>query len=312
VTRELVALRGTRIGGRALATFRAAAAVGGFVGASAITQDGAERLLLEAALAAGLDEKTALSNIRRGLARGAASPRMLPDAEPSGARQRPLQALKPPPPHEVQSLWDAASRVTDDDEAAEWLRGRGLDPVAVELWDLARAVPDSTPLPGWARTRPGGSWIESGHRLITRTFDCRGGLFSVRARCLNAAAVPAKELSPAGCAVRGGVLADPLAVQLLAGPVPDWWRCRDIVICEGVPDFLTWASRQSEAREDGPATFGIASGAWTNEIAARIPAAVRLVIRTHNDAAGDDYAARIAGSLASRCRIYRSLPEEQP
>ena len=42
----------------------------------------------------------------------------------------------------------------------------------------------------------------------------------------------------------------------------------------GEPDFLTWGTNRSDAREQVPAVFGVESGAWTKEIAARIQAVV--------------------------------------
>jgi hypothetical protein len=119
-------------------------------------------------------------------------------------------------------------------------------------------------------------------------------------------AKPAKSLAPAGVRVAGMVMACPLGVQLLGGNVPTWWRSRIVVIAEGEPDWLTWASRQPEANEDGPAVFGVESGAWTPDIAARIPDGVTVVIRTHLDDAGDRYAAKIAGTLRDRCEVLRA------
>jgi len=81
------------------------------------------------------------------------------------------------------------------------------------------------------------------------------------------------------------------------------------VIAEGEPDWLTWASRQADSDEQGPAVFGVESGSWTAEIAARIPDSTRIVIRTHLDASGETYARKIATTLSPRCRVLRQRAE---
>jgi hypothetical protein len=115
-----------------------------------------------------------------------------------------------------------------------------------------------------------------------------------------------KSLAPSGFSVKGLVLADPLAQQLLGGVCPAWWKPREIVVAEGEPDWLLWALRQRETDEQGPAVIGIESGAWSPQIAARIPTGASVVIRTHHDEPGERYAQQIAASLHGRCRIFRS------
>jgi len=137
-------------------------------------------------------------------------------------------------------------------------------------------------------------------------WDARGRHVSLRARSLGANPELAKELAPTGFAAKGLVLADPLAVQLLEGRLPAWWDRHDIVITEGCPDFLVWASRQRDGIEAGPAVFGVVSGSWTDELAARIPSGARVVVRTHHDSAGEQYARTIADSLMTRCKVFRS------
>ena len=89
-------------------------------------------------------------------------------------------------------------------------------------------------------------------------------------------------------------------------------RC-GVVICEGVPDWIKAATSWSDGAEDVPAVFGIVAGSWTPEIAARVPTRTRVVICTHDDPAGDRYAAQIAETLRERCPELRRLrPVKNP
>jgi hypothetical protein len=76
-----------------------------------------------------------------------------------------------------------------------------------------------------------------------------------------------------------------------------------VLIAEGVPDFLTWASWFGDTAEDAPAVLGIVAGSWTPEIANRIPNDAEVFIRTHPDSAGSEYAEKIIASLMGRCRL---------
>ena len=95
VSRELEALRGTCEGGRGLEAYKAAASLGGWVGAGALGENEAEAMLLDAALATGMSESRAASNIRRGLQAGMATPRVLP-ASVQTSPQAPPRAVSRP------------------------------------------------------------------------------------------------------------------------------------------------------------------------------------------------------------------------
>ncbi|MGD9549000.1 MAG: hypothetical protein AB7V45_15830 [Candidatus Krumholzibacteriia bacterium] len=199
-------------------------------------------------------------------------------------------------------------------EATAWFAHRfGPDAAwsvqQADLWDLARVIPAGIRLPRWARSQ-GGPWTHSGHRIVFRLWDHTGHAASLRARAIDATVSP-KSLAPAGYSVKGLVLADPLAQQLLGGVCPTWWQPRQVIIAEGEPDWLLWALRQSEADEQGPAVLGIESGAWSQQIAARIPTGSSVVIRTHHDEPGERYAQQIAASLHGRCHIFRSSTGEE-
>ena len=308
--------------GRACAVFRAAASVGGFVGAGEIGYSEAEGLLLAAATETGLPEREAMGHIRRGLRCGERTPRVIPESRFRDRTYAPKvdlsalldQPIKRPPPGEVEAIWSASRPVGSDPEVAGWFRHRFGGPADLaieraELWDLARALPSDQRLPRWASCR-GGLWIETGHRVIFRLTEEAGQAVSLRARCTDPSTTP-KSLAPAGFSVKGLVLADPLGIQLLSGVVPDWWEPRDVVISEGEPDWLTWSTRQRESDEQGPACLGVEAGAWSKQIADRIPDGCRVVIRTHHDEPGERYARQIVTTLQGRCQVFRSRPGEE-
>ncbi|MFH2053329.1 MAG: hypothetical protein ABIK96_12770 [bacterium] len=328
VDSEIQALRRTS-SGRACATFKAAAAIGGFVGAGEIDRSVAERALLSAALETGLPEREAASHIRRGILRGEKTPRTVPvtvchpnikfwaphmarPAAPTRTHADPSPAR--PPHQEVAALWAASQPVNDAPETTAWFANRFGHAAAcslqqADLWDIVRVIPAGLRLPRWARSQ-GGPWTHSGHRIVFRLWDHKGQAVSLRARAIDGATAP-KSLAPAGYSVKSLALADPLAQQLLSGVCPTWWQPRQVLVAEGEPDWLLWALRQRESDEQGPAVLGIESGAWSPQIAARIPTGSSVVIRTHHDEPGRRYAQQIAASLQGRCRIFRSGAGEE-
>jgi hypothetical protein len=142
--------------------------------------------------------------------------------------------------------------------------------------------------------------------VIVPLYGARGALESLHARSLapREANGRDKAASPAGAEVRGLVMADTTGVAMLRGEhVP-----ARLMIAEGVPDWLTWATRYSDADEDAPALLGVIAGSWTEAIAERVPSGVRVAVRTHRDNAGAKYADRICASLGARCVVHR-FPE---
>lgn len=126
--------------------------------------------------------------------------------------------------------------------------------------------------------------------------------------------------------VAGLVLADPMGRALLRGAREDdgvAWDGR-VVVTEGEPDTWTWATLQRRSRwteeqaaaaREGRAwtpatwaTFGVAAGSWTPEIAARIPTGAEVSIRVDHDEKGEEYAEVIRASVAGRCRSKRPKP----
>ena len=203
---------------------------------------------------------------------------------------------------EIERAWSGlCASVYDDVQLNQQLKARGIDPATVADRQLARALVGDISGLSWPRFEKK-SWLELGHRLILPTFDATGAMVSLHARRIVDGETP-KGLSPAGAAIKGTVFADPGARLMLAGLPVD---TRRVIIAEGAPDFLTWATHYGDA-EGVPVIFGVISGSWTPEIAARIPTGCEVVIRTHHDAAGDKYARVIGETLEDRCRLFRPV-----
>jgi hypothetical protein len=219
-----------------------------------------------------------------------------------------------PPAEEIGAFWSMCQPVAEDPEVARWLEGRGLSAEAIRRYDVARALPREAQLPPWASYRGDPSirpsaapWTALGYRLIVPLHDEAGVLRSVRARAVTRTDGP-KALPPSGYAAKGLVMADPLAALMLAlGSWPEHAE-RRLVVSEGEPDFLTWASRGTGPRT--LAVLGIAgAGTWTKAIADRIPDGSTVIVRTDQDDAGDRYAEQITASLWGRCTVLESEPD---
>jgi hypothetical protein len=144
--------------------------------------------------------------------------------------------------------------------------------------------------------------------VLLPLFGADGRVVSLRARALAPLATNDKSAAPAGFAVAGLVLADGLAQRMLAGDrdALELVRAVGLVVTEGDGDFLVWATRFSDASADAaPAVLGIGAGAWTEEIAAKVPSEARLALRTHLDEAGERYADAVIASLHTRCDVRR-------
>jgi hypothetical protein len=203
--------------------------------------------------------------------------------------------LSPPPAAEVSALWQTCVPVGGDAEVSGWLCARALDPHRIDDEGLARAVPGRTRLPGWARGCR--RWWTEGHRLIVPLFDHTGTIRSLHARAVVPNLTP-KSLSPAGCGLRGLVMADPGARLMLAGH----GEIKEVWIAEGVPDHLSLAFDWNESDDSRRAVLGVIAGSWDQALADRIPVGTTVMIATDNDAAGDRYADVIKLTLTSARR----------
>jgi len=214
---------------------------------------------------------------------------------------------------EVRALWDACRPCAADTAVAAWLRSRAVDPVLVDLLGLARALPAGVTGPRWASYRGEAAapapWAALGYRVLVPMYDAAGELRSIRARHIGPARddLP-KALPPSGHGCKGLAMACPLGSLMLAVAGWPWWAERRVLITEGEPDLLTWATRGDIPRR--LAVLGVGgSGQWTEALADRIPDGSIVIIRTDPDDAGDAYAAEIVETLRGRCRAYESDPQ---
>jgi hypothetical protein len=241
-----------------------------------------------------------------------------------------------PPEAEVAALWAACSPLDTAsirDPAVPWLEGcekpgRGLDCRALGALDLARLLPldpEAYPWPSWIPWlgMDRSEWLRV-YRLAVPMYDHRGGLRALRFRAVTHVREPSPEggmrwrdlevkagkkaLAASGMTTSGLVLADPVGVALLRGELEglpwDGW----VSVCEGEPDLWTCSTAMRRGKpDDAPtwATLGVVSGSWTDDLAARVPSGARVVVHTHADPRGNEYAERIRRSLAGRCEVVR-------
>jgi hypothetical protein len=212
----------------------------------------------------------------------------------------PLQEKSYPPAAEVADVWARARPLSEIRDACAAWRARGIDVGTVEDRDLARALRCGVRLPRWA-WGAGSSWSAGAHRLIVPMYDAAGEMVTLHARAAMKPEGKSKGLSPCGHQVRGSIMADSLGREMLRAQATP----RDVLVGEGVPDFLTWATHWGEAAENAPAVLAVISGSWSDEIAARIPDGARVGVATHEDDKGEEYAATIARTIARRCTALR-------
>lgn len=249
-------------------------------------------------------ELAGLSDLASALQRGRSE-----DYVPPPAPERPAPT-EPTPEYpdgaEVNALWTACTKVALDGEAVQYLKQRGIDPVAVSRLDLARVLAPTTALPRWARYRgeheTARTWMESGHRLILPVYDCDGRMRSVRAWRIVDGDTP-KRLPPAGHRTAQLLLANASALTWLRhsedmafGP-----PTMQLIVCEGEPDYCARAT----LTDDEP-VVGILSGSWHAGFANKIPSLSEIILRTDCDAAGDRYAQEIVASVSKiQVHIHR-------
>lgn len=294
--------------------------LGGLVRDGALTHgEAAERL--EAALRAN-GHASELGNVRRAivreLRRGTQTDNGLPRElrgeafegrrrampERIAARPREPSEYRRLPLEEISRVWAACDPVTSHLEALATMGGKprpGIDWSRVASLDLARVL-----RPGVV---DGIAWAEPfGGRLLVPTYDAEGRLRSIKARAIVPRHAP-KELAPRSefCEGAGLVLACLRGAWLLARPgeAEDHVRRTGLVIVEGVPRWLAWASRFDVKSDDAPAVLGIFSGSWTEHHARRVPRGAGVLVVTDADAAGDAYAERVAASLRGRADVVR-------
>jgi len=208
-----------------------------------------------------------------------------------------------PPSTAVRSLILSCTDVDKDPDVSAYLNKRGINPSLIRFAGAAYALREGGTKPEWA-----GGWYDAGYRLIVPTYDAAGNVANVRA-CRILDGDGPKRLTPRGYTVKGAVMADTIGVSVLA--TGDWVEKTPpvAIIVEGETDYLTMVERTVREGILRPrvAIFGVIAGAWTEEIAARLPADTKLVVCTDNDAAGDRYYESIRNTTSCAC-IRRVIP----
>jgi hypothetical protein len=254
----------------------------------------------------GLDFRGAVEELARRVGVSPEKYRRLYDLIPPkpAAAHSPPPAPERPPRAEVKALWRVGEPINaGHDDFADYLSGRGIDPVRVDDESLARVLPVGTALPAWASHWGNGP---RDYRLILPTYDERGRMVGLRSRPpfmrKDRKALPAKGQWG------GTVLANNLARGLLRGDSAAVLLVRQagLLIAEGEPDFMALATSWSDADDAAPAVFGIVSGSWSAEIAARVPAGIRVVFFAHDDRPGRGYAIEVQRTLPT---VYFDLAE---
>jgi hypothetical protein len=280
------------------------------------------------------DEENAL-HVKRGLDRGRAEgacPDLLTRFNDDGPRSirdlprvsrptppRPVSASSAPAkvPLDVASFWSHCRPFNDDPDVVSWLASRcKVDAASLSvLTDLVRLTPTRESAPASFRwpafaTYHRRSWSLTGHRVVVPSFNASGALVGLRARLPasgNVGDTP-KELTPVGGTVKSTTLADRRGQRLLSGALST--VDGPVVIVEGVTDFLAFVAADL-TRPGGPvagAVFGTYSGAWTADLAARIPDGTTVKVLTDADDAGERYWLQIHASLTGRCDPRRVRP----
>lgn len=281
--------------------------------------------LLEAATAAGLPRREALAVLR-------SARRSIGDQDVR--HQLPAEEVMTPSkrePLDVARLFDRPavrtdahpSRMPREELARVWamagpphprdlthLSGQprpGIVPCRVLDLDLARTLPSIAKLPPW-----GAWWPRTGHRLLVETVDANGDVVGLRARSLGAprGQLP-KELAPKGFETRGTVVACPLARRLLSGDreAAELVRTVGLVLTEGVPSWLAWASDWSDADEDAMGAIGYQAGGWTKAHADRVPSGTRVIVDPDSGAAGERMLRKIVQTFGGRVAIEVTTSE---
>ena len=218
---------------------------------------------------------------------------------------------------DVGPFWSHCRPFNDDPDVVSWLARRckvAPDSLTV-LTDLVRLTPTRESVPSsfrWPTFATFGrrSWSLTGHRVIVPAFDASGALVGLRARLPvdGSAGDTPKELTPVGGMVKGTTLADQRGQRLLSGELTT--VDGPVIIVEGVTDFLAFVAADL-TRAAGPsigAIFGTYSGAWTADLAARVPYGAVVKVMTDADDAGELYWTKILPTFAGRCDLRRLRP----
>src|SRR5262249_36159341 len=149
--------------------------------------------------------------------------------------------------------------------------------------ELARALPVGMTVPAWARYA-GVPWNTGGYRLLVPLYGPSGRMEALYARSLQPiplSSMNARRSTPLLGGPAGLVMANATALYLLrsgAAAADSSWPT--ITVAGGAADFLDWATSYGDP---SPAVLGMIPGTWTHEMAARVPAGYRIIVRAHQN-----------------------------
>lgn len=234
----------------------------------------------------------------------------LPDgSKPFRRRPRPV-AVPPapappnyPPADEVEMLWDACHPVNRtqvnpdrrDLDVCFFLSKKGFYPPALAELDIARVTPLPTPGVSWPSWWPA-SWTSS-WRLVTRGYDAKGACVSLHARAVDDS--EPKTRWPYEHAASGLFFANELGRKLLRR---DDDRPDQVYLAEGLTDTVAAAMTVADlGRSIG--VLGISAGTASAYRDLQLSPVLRKAIVTHNDLAGDRYAAQMKAIFPDAVRL---------
>lgn len=265
--------------------------------------------------------------------RGAALER---DGERRESAPRTVSEPTYPPAREVAWLWDTASPVAYyshpepvipyETAATAWIRSIGIDPARLGLHpelmvrSQLHAAQAREFWPAWAKTG-GARWCDTGYGALIPLFDHRGDLRTLKARWTTPTTIDeqtgevegappdgVKSAGPFGYDVRGVVMANVQGLFILKTGA---WQDdtpreqRELWIAEGEPDLEVVTYRLHNSARPMRAALGIHQGAWTAQIAARVPRDSTVVLASDPDSSGDKLAEVVQRTLQGRCAIKR-------
>lgn len=210
--------------------------------------------------------------------------------EPPPPKEMKARPKLPAPGAEARGLWHEAKAVPDS-VAANLHENRGLNafPTDTVRWH-AETFGQS-----WSRTRAGGDWADSDHRMIFRLFDRAGTHQSLVARSPFCSAGP-KSLVPSGRDATGLCMLNRLAWECVREPIKAQ-SVEQFMIVEGEMDFLAACQFRPKAH-----IVGIRPSSWGRDWGSLYPDGSTLNIFTDPDQAGQRYAQEIMATVSKGVR----------
>jgi len=272
---------------------------------------------------------------------GAARPSAATQEPPSFELTSPTNrdAARYPPIEEVDALFTQGWARLDSEPATQrWCASRGCDASRLDELGAACGLRPNFDGPDWARFGKR-SWWNAGYRVVLPLFDVHGKLRSALARSIltkeRLRDLP-KSVAARDYERRGLLMMSRFARRVMReGTHPATWHDDDddasapfavprawwdpacplrVIVAEGESDYLRVSLAEDcdpgvgsiGATLHAPCILGMVQGAWSRDLAERIPAApsgaavTQVLILQDRDRAGEKYARAIHDSIKSR------------